>query len=89
MIDRIRLELDHITYMCERLESNMRRLDMRTMELSKYSSVLNRKVELILDQQQTDSFLEEEVQKDKRRPGPTHQAVQSVPQANAQASKVV
>jgi len=89
VIDRIRLELDHITYMCERLESNMRRLDMRTMELSKYSSVLNRKVELILDQQQTDGFLKEEDPKEKGRPRPAHQAVQSVPQANAQASKVV
>ena len=76
-----RREIERLAFMVERLESNMRRLDERTMELSKYSSVLNSKVELILDQQQTDRFLEEEIPEERARSA--HQAVQSVSQADA------
>ena len=76
-----RREIERLAFMVERLESNMRRLDERTMELSKHSSVLNSKVELILDQQQTDRFLEEEIPKERARSA--HQAVQSVSQADA------
>jgi len=49
-----------MAFRIERLESSLRMLKIAAMELSKENSVLNRKVELILDQQQTDSFLEEE-----------------------------
>ena len=44
----------------ERLAANVRRLERDHMELLKELSVLNRKVEQILDQQTTDSFLREE-----------------------------
>jgi len=71
----------------ERLESHVRRHEKVLVELSKDSGVYNRKVELILDQQQTNSFLKEEDQDERARSA--HPSVQSVSQANAQASKVV
>ena len=81
MNDPIRLELKRLSFQVERLESNMRRLDERTMELSKHSSVLNSKVETALDNQTANSFLEEEIPEERARSA--HQAVQSVSQANA------
>jgi len=76
-------ELASIAFRMERLESHARRHEHALRELILNSGVLNRKVQLIDDQQQTDGFLEEEDKEKKGRPRPTHQAVQSVSQADA------
>ena len=49
-----------VTMRWERLASNVRRLERDHMELLKELSVINRKVEQILDQQNTEAFLKEE-----------------------------
>ena len=66
----------------ERMLSYLRMLQAQTRELINSVGVLNRKVELIHDQQQTDSFLKEE-DPAKARPRDAHQAVQSLSQADA------
>ena len=58
----------------ERIQSYLRMLQAQTRELVNLVGVLNRKVELIYDKQQTDSFLKEE-DPSKTRPGDAHQEV--------------
>ena len=84
MIELFLKDNDNLAFRVERLESHMRRDEKATMELSRDFSVLNRKVELILDQLQADSFLKEESKEEGARA--PHQAVQSVSQADAETS---
>ena len=79
--------LGSFEFRLERLESFARRVESVQGELFEISSVLNRKVETIDEQTQANSFLKEEIPNERARSA--HPAVQSVPQVDAQASKVV
>ncbi len=52
--------LEQVEFRLLRLEAHARRHDKMLMELLETRGVLNRKVELIHDQQEANSFLEEE-----------------------------
>ena len=73
--------LDSVLFRLERLESNVRRNEAQLGELLKDSSVLNRKVETLHDETQTNSFLKEEDPDE--RAWNAHPAVQSLSQADA------
>ena len=88
MTDPMVALLLNIQFRLDRLESHVRRYEKVAMELSKHSSVLNRKVELILDQQETDEFLEEENSRKKGLEEPPR-AVAGMSQADAQATALV
>jgi len=81
----LQILLSSIAYKVERLESHVRRHEESFMELLEATRVVNRKVELILDQQETDGFLEKEKKEEECRPGPTHQAVYPLSEADAKA----
>jgi len=72
---------ESVFFRLERLESHVRRHENMRMELFEQTSVLKRKVELILDEHKAKAFLEEEEPEERARSA--HPAVQSVSQADA------
>jgi len=63
----------------------VRVLESDVRELFEQTSVLNRKVETLLDNEQANSFLEEEEEENGARQRLAHPAVQSLPEAHEEA----
>lgn len=81
MMNDLRALAESVLFRLERLEAHVRRHEICLVELSKDSSVLNRKVTAIDYETQANSFLEEEIPEEGARSA--HQAVQRLSQTDA------